>query len=203
VIDQLMGTSSTVTADFTNCNSDSLTSGGQYAIMGFVTDDGDSVNVKQLTIPPSTTYSYYKRNSNQSTGVVAPSTSIYKVGSTKYSAFAYAGFGPSNIYFNAEQLITGIEPIGNIVPDKFELSQNYPNPFNPVTNINFNIPKAGMVKMAVYDALGRKVTELVNGQFNAGSYKVDFNASSLASGIYFYKLETEGFTDVKKMMLVK
>ena len=203
VIDQLMGTSSTVTADFTNCNSDSLTSGGQYAIMGFVTDDGDSVNVKQLTIPPSTTYAYYKRNSNQSSGVIAPSTAIYKVGTTKYSAFAYSGFGPSNIYFNAEQLITGIEPIGNNLPDKFELSQNYPNPFNPVTNINFSIPRSGSVKLVVFDVQGRVVTELVNGNYNAGSYKVDFDAAALSSGVYFYKIETEGFTDVKKMMLVK
>jgi hypothetical protein len=203
VIDQLMGTSSTVTADFTTCNSDSLTAGGQYAIMGFVTDDGDSVNVKQLTIPPSITYNYYKRNSNQSSGVVAPSTTIYKVGTTKHSAFAYAGFGPSNIFFNAEQLFTGIEPIGNNVPDRFELSQNYPNPFNPVTNINFSIPKTGMVKLVVYDITGKQVQELVNGNYNAGSYKVDFNAALLASGVYFYKIETEGFTDVKKMMLIK
>lgn len=202
-IDQNMGTSSTVTADFTTCSSDSNTSGGQYVIMGFVTDDGDSVNVKQLTVPPSTTFSYYKRNSNQSSGVVAPSTAIYKVGSTKYAAFAYPGFGPSNIYYNAEHLITAVQPIGNTVPDKFMLEQNYPNPFNPVTNIHFSIPKAGMVKLVVFDALGRQVTELVNSSYNAGTYKVDFDASNLSTGVYFYRLETEGFTDIKKMMLVK
>jgi len=203
VIDQLMGTSSTVTADFTSCSSDSLTSGGQNVIMGFVTDDGDSVNVKQLTIPPSLTYNYYKRNSNTSSGVVAPSPSIYKVGTTKYAAFAYPGFGPTNVYFNAEQLFTGIEPIGNTIPDKFELNQNYPNPFNPVTNINFSIPKAGFVKLVVYDAVGKEVAQLVSGQYNAGSYKVDFNAFGLSSGVYFYRIDTEGFTDIKKMMLVK
>lgn len=203
VIDQLMGTSSTVTADFTTCNSDSLTSGGQNVIMGFVTDDGDSVNVKQLTIPPSSTFNYYKRNSNTSSGLVAPSTSIYKVGSVKYATFTYPGLGPTNIYFNAEQLVTGIQPIGNNIPDKFSLSQNYPNPFNPTTNINFSIPKAGYVKLIVFDALGKQVAELVNGQYNPGSYKVDFDATALSTGIYFYRLETDGFTDVKKMMLVK
>lgn len=202
-IDLLMGTSSTVTADFTTCNSDSLTSGGQNVIMGFVTDDGDSVNVKQLTIPPSITYNYYKRNSNTSSGVVAPSTAIYRNGSVKYAAVSYPGFGPTNIYYNAEQLLTAVEPIGNNVPDRFELSQNYPNPFNPSTKINFSIPKSGMVKLIVYDMVGKQVTELVNGNYNAGSYKVDFNAAALSSGVYFYKIEAEGFTDVKKMMLVK
>ncbi len=202
-IDQLMGTSSTVTADFTTCSSDSLTAGGQYVIMGFVTDDGDSVNVKQLSIPPGATFNYYKRNSNTSSGLVAPSTTIYKDGTIKYAAFAYPGFGPSNVYFNAEQLVTGIEPVGNNIPEKFSLSQNYPNPFNPVTNISFSITKSGMVKLVVYDAMGRKVTELVNGQYGAGSYKVDFDAAALSSGVYFYRIETEGFTDVKKMMLIK
>ncbi|MEO8511964.1 MAG: T9SS type A sorting domain-containing protein [Ignavibacteria bacterium] len=202
-VDQLMGTSSTVTADFTTCNSDSLTNGGQYVIMGFVTDDGDSVNVKQLTIPPGTTFSYYKRNNNISSGLVAPSTAIYKVGTVKYAAFSYPGSGPVNVYYNSEQLITAVEPIGNILPDKFELSQNYPNPFNPSTKINFSIPKTGMVKLVVYDMLGKQVSELLNGNYNAGSYKVDFNASVLSSGVYFYKIEAEGFTDVKKMMLVK
>jgi hypothetical protein len=202
-VDQLMGTSSTVTADFTTCSSDSLTSGGQYAIMGFVTDDGDSVNVKQLTIPPSTTYSYYKRNSNISSGLVAPSTSIYKVGSVKYAAFAYPGSGPNNVYYNSEQLVTGVEPISGNIPEKFILNQNYPNPFNPVTNINFSIPKAGFVKLVVYDAVGKEVAQLVSGQYNAGTYKVDFNASGLSSGVYFYRIDTEGFTDIKKMVLVK
>jgi hypothetical protein len=202
-IDLLMGTSSTVTADFTTCSSDSLTSGGQYAIMGFVTDDGDSVNVKQLTVPPSSTFSYYKRNTNISSGIVAPSTAIFKDGSIKYAAFAYAGFGPVNVFYNSEQLITGIEPIGNTIPDKFELNQNYPNPFNPTTNIKFSIPNAGAVKLIVYDALGKQVKELVNGNYGAGSYIVDFDAASLATGVYFYRLETNGFTDIKKMMLIK
>ncbi|MBE2227970.1 MAG: T9SS type A sorting domain-containing protein [Ignavibacteria bacterium] len=203
VIDQLMGTSSTVTADFTTCSSDSLTSGGQYVIMGFVTDDGDSVNVKQLSIPPSTTYAYYKRNTNVSSGLVAPTTSIYKVGGTKYAAFGYPGSGPTNVFYNAEQLVTAIEPISSNTPDKFALSQNYPNPFNPVTNINFSLPNAGNVRLVVFDMTGREVAVLVNGQYSAGTYKVDYNASSLASGVYFYKLETESFTDVKKMMLIK
>lgn len=97
----------------------------------------------------------------------------------------------------------GITPIGTEIPKKFSLEQNYPNPFNPVTNIKFDLAKTGMVKLAVYDVTGKQVAELVNGSYAAGSYKYDFNASEFASGIYFYKLETPGFTDVKKMILVK
>jgi hypothetical protein len=113
--------------------------------------------------------------------------------------------GNSEIYYKRDPTgnFVGIQNISNEIPNGFSLEQNYPNPFNPVTNINFNLPKAGNVKLVVFDALGKQVADLVNGQYNAGSYKVDFNASFLSSGMYFYKIETEGFTDVKKMMLVK
>ncbi len=97
----------------------------------------------------------------------------------------------------------GIQQISGEVPEKFELSQNYPNPFNPVTNIKFSIPKQGNVKLVVFDITGRQVAELVNEQLSAGSYNFDFNASGLSSGAYFYKLVTNEFTDVKKMILVK
>ena len=97
----------------------------------------------------------------------------------------------------------GITPIGTNVPTKFDLLQNYPNPFNPVTNIKFDIAKTGLVKLSVYDVTGREVAELINGEIQAGSYNYDFNASNLASGIYFYKLEAGNFNSIKKMILVK
>jgi photosystem II stability/assembly factor-like uncharacterized protein len=99
--------------------------------------------------------------------------------------------------------LIGIEPVSNTIPERFELSQNYPNPFNPVTNINFSVPKAGNVKLIVFDVAGREVGKLVNSQLSAGTYKADFDASHLSSGVYFYKLVTSEFTEVKKMMLVK
>jgi len=97
----------------------------------------------------------------------------------------------------------GIEPVSNNVPDKYSLSQNYPNPFNPTTNIKLQIPQTGFVKLAVFDITGKETAILVNETLNAGEYNVDFNASALTSGVYFYRLETAGFTDVKKMILVK
>jgi hypothetical protein len=89
------------------------------------------------------------------------------------------------------------------IPTAYALSQNYPNPFNPTTTIEFAVPKAGNVSLIVYDALGRKVTELVQGSYNAGYYKVNFNASNYASGVYFYRITAGDFVSVKKLMLLK
>jgi len=97
----------------------------------------------------------------------------------------------------------GINLISAEVPQRFSLSQNYPNPFNPVTNINFSIPKTGLVKLTVYDAAGREAAVLFNGELSAGTYNYDFDAAHLASGIYFYTLEAGDFAQTRKMVLVK
>jgi hypothetical protein len=113
--------------------------------------------------------------------------------------------GNNEIYYKKNptgNVITGIVPISQN-PESYSLEQNYPNPFNPATNIKFTILKSGVVKLKVYDILGKEMAVLVNKPLNAGSYQADFNGSSFASGVYFYKLETEGFTEIKKMMLVK
>jgi len=93
--------------------------------------------------------------------------------------------------------------VANAVPEYYTLSQNYPNPFNPTTTINFSIPNAGNVSLKVYDMVGREVATLANSYTNAGSYAVTFEASDLASGIYFYKLQSGNFVQIKKMMLLK
>ncbi len=98
--------------------------------------------------------------------------------------------------------ITAVNDVSNL-PNKFELSQNYPNPFNPSTVISYNIPKAANVTLKVYDVLGREVATLVNQFQNANSYKVRFNASSLSSGVYLYKIEAGNFIMTKKMLLLK
>ena len=78
------------------------------------------------------------------------------------------------------------------------------SPFNPATKISFDLPQDSKVNLVVYDLLGREVAKLVNNEFKvAGKYTYDFNAASLSSGVYFYRLETEGFTNTKRMMLVK
>jgi hypothetical protein len=89
------------------------------------------------------------------------------------------------------------------VPKVYSLAQNYPNPFNPVTKINFAIPKQGFVTLKVYDVLGREVSTLVNEVKQTGNYSVDFDASYLSSGVYFYRIESGGFSDIKRMILIK
>ncbi len=99
--------------------------------------------------------------------------------------------------------ITYVASGNSEIPDNFSLSQNYPNPFNPTTTINYELPVTNFVSIKVYDVLGNEVETLVNEKQNAGSYSVGFNAAELPSGIYFYKLVTEKFSETKKMILVK
>ena len=85
----------------------------------------------------------------------------------------------------------------------FRLEQNYPNPFNPVTNLEFGISELGFVSLKVYDLLGKEVSVLVNEKLSPGIYKSTFNGSNFASGVYFYKLETDNFVQTKRMVLLK
>ena len=87
--------------------------------------------------------------------------------------------------------------------EKFSLLQNYPNPFNPTTMINYSLKKVGKVNLIIYNSLGQKVTELVNKVQEAGKYKIKFDASNLASGVYFYRLQSGSFISTKKMILMK
>lgn len=88
-------------------------------------------------------------------------------------------------------------------PKNFILYQNYPNPFNPLTHIDFYLPKAENVKLSIFDATGSEVDVLVNTFMNEGMHSINFNASNLSSGIYFYKLATEEIQQVNKMLLLK
>lgn len=97
----------------------------------------------------------------------------------------------------------GIENISSDIPKSYKLSQNYPNPFNPVTNIAFDIPKSSYAVLRVFDMLGREVAMLINEKLDAGSYRVNFDASNLSSGTYFYSLTTSNFSQTKKLTVIK
>ncbi len=97
----------------------------------------------------------------------------------------------------------GVNPVSNVIPKEYILKQNYPNPFNPSTKINFSIPKESNERLAVFDELGREVSVVVNDKLTAGSYEVNFDASNLATGVYYYKLTAGGFVQTNKMVLVK
>jgi hypothetical protein len=100
-------------------------------------------------------------------------------------------------------IILGINQNNPNIPSSYSLEQNYPNPFNPVTNIKFSVPLSGHVKLVVFDILGREAAVLLNEYKYPGVYNVDFDASRLASGVYFYKLEAGDYAQTKKMLLVK
>jgi len=91
----------------------------------------------------------------------------------------------------------------NKIPSDFMLHQNFPNPFNPSTNIKFEIPKSSYVKLNIYDINGRLLEYLINEEMNPGVYEVIWNASNYSSGIYFYRFETENYTETKRMTLIK
>ena len=105
------------------------------------------------------------------------------------------GFRPSGVY--------GIRIISTNIPDDYMLYQNFPNPFNPTTKIRFDLHKSSNTKLIVYDILGKEIATLVNEKLNAGSYEVDWNAFGYPGGIYFYKLISDEFVDVRKMILLK
>jgi len=98
-------------------------------------------------------------------------------------------------------ILTGIN--SNQIPSEFSLEQNYPNPFNPVTSINYGIPASMHVKLSIYDALGREVDVIVNESKPAGKYEAIWNANNFNSGVYFCKIQAEGFTETIKLMLIK
>ncbi|MBS1514575.1 MAG: T9SS type A sorting domain-containing protein [Bacteroidetes bacterium] len=102
-----------------------------------------------------------------------------------------------------DTLLTSVQSINTIVPDKFYLAQNYPNPFNPETNISFSIPEKSFVILRVYDVMGKEIEELVNQNFSAGSYQLKWNAGNSPSGIYYYKITAGDFSATRKMILVK
>ena len=97
----------------------------------------------------------------------------------------------------------GIEPISSEIPKSYSLYQNFPNPFNPSTTIRFDISKESFVKITVFDETGREISTLVNENLRAGKYEIHWAASMHASGMYFYKLESAGFVETKKMVLIK
>jgi hypothetical protein len=101
------------------------------------------------------------------------------------------------------EAMTDIEEELSVLPQQYELLQNYPNPFNPSTQIRYALPAASQVRLEVYNSVGQKVMVLVDGQQSAGRHQVSFDATGLSSGVYLYKLSTPGFSQTKKMLLIK
>jgi len=132
-------------------------------------------------------------------------------GLTTFTAGCFTFISPQIAYAEAGGCLLKTTNVGFVFTEKkplqtpkdFFLYQNYPNPFNPTTNIKFQISKIGFVRLKIYNSLGIEIKTLVNEKLGPGTYEALFNGNGLSSGIYFYKLETENFTDVKKLVLIK
>ncbi len=144
-----------------------------YATIGFVNGSGTTTETKE--------YSYVDKN-------VTNGTYTYRLKQLDFD-------GKASYSKEVDVTVTG--------PRTFNLAQNYPNPFNPTTTITYSVPQSGKVKLSVYNLIGQEVAVLVNGVVSEGSHQVEFNAKSLPSGAYFYKLQGENSTSVKKMLLLK
>jgi hypothetical protein len=138
-------------------------------------------------------------NRNQGFGTV-PSINTFIIANN----YIFAGTVNQSIWRRSlTEIITGAENISAIIPETYSLVQNYPNPFNPTTNIRYSVTKSGMVKLVVFDVLGREVQTLVNEVLQPGTYETAFDGSMLPSGVYYYTLAAGDFKSVKKMMIVK
>ncbi|MBL0107974.1 MAG: S8 family serine peptidase [Ignavibacteria bacterium] len=104
---------------------------------------------------------------------------------------------------NKYNLLLSVVNYNSEIPDSYSLSQNYPNPFNPATKIKFALPTSGFTSLKVYDISGKEISNLLNSNIQAGTYEVLFDASNFSSGAYFYKLESNGYIETKKMFLIK
>ena len=146
--------------------------------------DSDSIGLSSFSVPPGilnvNTLYFWRVNANNAGGTSDWSTT-----------------------FIFRTVPTGINQIGTIIPDKYELYNNYPNPFNPVTKIRFDLPKSSTVRILLYDITGKVVMNLVNGELQAGSYETTLDATSLSSGLYFYRMETPDYSNTKRLMLIK
>jgi photosystem II stability/assembly factor-like uncharacterized protein len=134
-------------------------------------------------------------------------TNVYLYGVQYMDSVAAYAVGENGVILSTLNLI-GINPISSEVPERFSLYQNYPNPFNPVTIIKFDIPpskgaRGMMVRLLIYDILGRELTALVNEELKPGTYEVSWDGSNYPSGVYFYRLTAGDYTETRKMILLK
>lgn len=119
--------------------------------------------------------------------------------------YIFAGSMGKGVYRRSLSEIVNVKQTSELLPSEYSLHQNYPNPFNPSTNIRFDIPQSALVKLTIYDALGREIATLVNENLSAGSYNYQFSTDNfqLGSGIYFYRLTAGEFSETKRLVLLK
>ena len=163
----------------------------KYAIV-----DAEPYGYPASVITGSHNWSSSAENSNDENTLILQNDQVANFYLQEFAARYYEAGGLDSI------LISSIEDEYSL-PNSFALYQNYPNPFNPVTSIRFQIPYFQKVELKIFDILGREVATLVNEEKSIGVYEIKFNASNLASGVYFYRLKTQDFIESKKLLLLK
>jgi hypothetical protein len=118
------------------------------------------------------------------------------------NSMVYISTFKTSVWQNAANLVS-IQQITSVTPEKFILFQNYPNPFNPNTKIKFDLKETSDVTLEIYNSAGKEIQTIVDKKLSSGSYEVNWNASDFPSGVYYYKIVAENFTETKKMMLIK
>jgi len=144
---------------------------------------------------------------DDSTSTEQNPTHTYFVADTFTVSLSVSGPGGSNTLIQENYIIvidpTLIRELSDVLPTKFKLYNNYPNPFNPSTIIRFSMPEESFVTIKVFNTLGEEITTLINENIVTGNYEIEFNATVLPSGIYFYKLQAGSFVETKKMIFMK
>lgn len=163
----------------------------KYAIV-----DAEPVGFAPYLITGSHNWSSSAENNNDENTLIIQDAQVANQYLQEFAARYYEAGGSDSIF------VTGIYDELSI-PEVYLLSQNYPNPFNPTTTINFSIPVRGRVELNIYNTLGQMVAVLVDEIKEAGTHRISFNASTLPSGVYFYKISAGGFNQTKKLILVK
>lgn len=164
----------------------------------YTTNDELSIRTIQVGLRGSSNADFNNRQTTTNWAQTTPGTV-----NTASCTFQPGITPPAGLTFIFTPPPSGINNTGNQIPDRYVLYQNFPNPFNPETNVKFDIPENSLIKIMVYDALGKEITVLVNEQLQPGAYEISWDASYVTSGIYFYKLVSGDFTETKKMVLLK
>ena len=166
---------------------------------------GDYTNFQSLGVFDTASLIFYPLTNNmigrRHAGTITFDNNLYIFGGNQDSLSTSAL--NSLQYADISNFTVSVPNINDKYPARFKVFQNYPNPFNPTTKIKYEIPKTSFVIIKVYNVLGKQVAALVNEEKSAGNYEINFDASELASGIYFYCINAGSFTDTKKMILLR
>jgi hypothetical protein len=160
-------------------------------------DETQQFSLDLSTLPNDGESTYYLTNLLDSTYIEIEAGSLNSIN------IELDGYEAKVFYLGLEPTIVSADEDDLLIIDEFKLNQNYPNPFNPTTTISFQLPQREFVTLKIYDTLGREVRKLVDKELKQGKYEVDFNASNLSSGIYFYRLQSDSFISTKKLILLK